>query len=190
MEDVNNLIKKRTKGRYLVDVKTKDLYKFYINSISPVESILGGKTKGEYDITEKMYSSIIKDMNLAIINLIILENFEFKMPYNLGTLSMKQSQIKYKLDTNGELNTKFLSADYKATKELWAKDEEARKNRKLIFHTNEHSNGNRMAYWWSKKGAKVSGISVYFFIPCRQVKRAPAKYIKDRELGLNFYTKY
>lgn len=188
---ITDLIKKRTKGKFKTDVKTKDLYDYYINGITPVESISGkGKTRGEYDITMKEYSSIVKDINLSIIKLIILENFEFKLPCNLGILSMRKAPIKFRLNEDGELDTKVLSANYKATRELWEKDEEARKQKKLIFHTNEHTDGNRMTYWWSKKKAKVSGIAVYFFMPCRQVKRFPAAFIKDRELGLNFYRKY
>jgi hypothetical protein len=186
---INDIIKKRTKGKYLTDIKTKDLYKFYINGITPIESISGGKTRGEYDLKEKEYSKILKDLNLEIIKLIILENFEFKIPCSLGTLSMKQSPIEYKLDEKGELNTKYLTADYKATRALWLKDEEARKAKKMIFLTNEHTNGYRMSYWWSKSGARIVGIAAYYFVACRQVKRAPVNYLKNKELGLTFYQK-
>jgi hypothetical protein len=187
--EINDLIKKRTKGKHPADIKTKDLYNYYMSTIIPVESILGGKTKGEYDITEQLYSSILKEINLSIIKTIILENFEFKLPCNLGTLSMKQSPIEYKLDENGELDTKVLSVDYKATRKLWLEDDQARNEKKLIFLTNEHTNGNRMAYWWSKKSARVSGIAVYYFMACRQVKRAPVNYLKNKELGLTFFQK-
>lgn len=186
---INDIIKKRTKGKYLTDIKTRDLYKFYMASIIPVESIKGGMTKGEYDVKEKTYSDIIKFLNTEIIKLIILDNFEFKIPCNLGTLSMKKSPIQYKLDENGELDTGYLTVDYKATRELWLKDEEARKAKKLIFLTNDHTNGYRMAYVWSKKTANVKGIAVYYFLPCRQMKRAPVQYLKDKELGLSFYEK-
>lgn len=187
--EISDIFKKRTKGKYLADIKTKDLYKFYMDSITPIESIVGGKTRGEYDIKEKEYSNILKDINSAIIKAIILDNFEFKLPCNLGTLSMKQSPIQYKLDENGELDTGYLTVDYKATRELWAKDEKARLEKKLIFLTNEHTNGNRMSYWWSKSKARVIGIAVYYFVACRQVKRAPVKFLKDKELGLTFFEK-
>ena len=187
--EINDLIKKRTKGRYLAHIKTKDLYNYYINSITPVESILGGKTMGEYGISEQLYSKILKAINFSIIKTIILENFEFKIPCNLGTFSMKQSPIEYKLDENGELDTKSLTVDYKATRKLWMEDEEARNEKKLIFLTNEHTNGNRMSYWWSKRNARVSGIAVYYFLPCRKVKRAPVDFLKNKELGLTFFQK-
>lgn len=188
--EINDIIKKRTKGKFLTDIKTKDLYNYYMESITPIESIKGGKTRGKYDITQQEYSAIIKDINLAIVKLVILENFEFKIPCNLGTFSVRQAPVRYKLKEDGELNTKILTADFKATRELWLKNEEARKAKKLIFHTNEHTNGNRMTYWWSKKGAKASGIAVYYFQACRQVKRLLKDYIMDKDLGLNFYCKY
>lgn len=178
---------KRTEGKYKTDIATKDLYKFYKKNLKPVESITGGLTLGSYDITEKQYSNILKDINLAIVQMVILENFEFKLPYNLGRFSMVQRKITYELDANGDLKTKRLSVDYKSTKDLWEKDEDARLKKILIFHTNEHTNGNRMSYRWSKKGCAVTGLKVYFFLPCRQVKRAPAEYLKNSEYKLCFF---
>lgn len=180
---------KRTEGKYKADIVTYDLYKHYIKGIDKIKSISGEKTKGSYNMTESQYSKILKDINSEIINLIILENFEFKIPCGLGYLSMKQSKIQYLLDEHGELNTKKLSADYKATRELWKKDEKARLEKKLIYHTNEHTNGYRMSYWWSKRGAWTTGIAVYYFLPCRKVKRAPVEFLKNKELGLTFFEK-
>ena len=181
--------KKRSAGKLKTDITTKDLYKSYLKNLKPVESITGGMTLGSYNISEKTYSNILKDLNLMIVQAIILENFEFKLPYGLGMLSMVQKAIKYKLDDNGELLTKYLSVDYKATKDLWSKDNEARIKKNLVFHTNDHTNGNRVSYRWSKKNCKVAGLQVYFFVPCRKVKRAPAEYLKNSDYKLTFFEK-
>lgn len=178
---------KRTEGKYKANVVTKDLYKAYKKNLKPVESITGGSTLGSYDISEKEYSNILKDINLAIVQMVILENFEFKLPYNLGRFSMIQRKITYELDEHGELKTKKLSVDYKATKDLWKSDDDAKLKKILVFHTNEHTDGNRMAYRWSKKGCAVTGLKSYFFLPCRQVKRAPAEYLKNPEYKLCFF---
>lgn len=180
-------IKKRTSGKYNADIKTEDIYKYYLNNIKPIESLGGGKTTGAYKIKQKEFASIIKDINKRVIEIIVTENFEFKIPCRLGLISMKQSKVVYKLDENGELKVKNLSIDFKATKDLWLADEEARINKNVVYHTNEHTNGNRMAYWWKKTRNCVFGINVYYFLPSRYMKRTPSKFLKDKDLKLMFY---
>ncbi len=183
------MIYKRTEGKYKADIGNTELYKYYLKGVKPIESLSGGKTIGSYSISQTEYTTILEDINSSIIRLIVLENFEFKIPCNLGYISMKQKKVEFKLDADGSLNTKNLSIDFKATNALWDTDEEARKNKIKIFHTNEHTNGNRMSYWWSKKGAKTKGIKAYYFLPSRGMKRAPSKFLKDKDYSLAFYTK-
>lgn len=185
--------KPRTKGKVNSDIKAKDIYDYYLNNIKPVESLAGGKTIGSFKITQKEHNSILKDLNKAIIEIIILENFEFKIPCQLGLLSMQQKPIAYKLDDEGELITKRLAVNYKALRELWSTDEEAKKSKTLVFHVNDNTNGNKMLYFWDKFYSKCFGIRVYYFMASRYMKRLPAKYLKDTELKLGFYarvTKY
>lgn len=180
-------ITKRTKGKVCSDIKAIDFYKYYINNIKPVESLSGGSTSGSYKIKQKEYTAILKDINKSVAETIVTENFEFKIPCGLGYLSMRQKKIELKLKDNGELSTKNLSINYKDTKDLWSRDPEAKKNKILIFHDNEHTNGNRMSYWWSKKKCKTFGLNTYFFVPCRNMKRMPAKFLKDENMKLMFF---
>ena len=182
-------IKKRGKGKINSDIKALDLYNYYKKNIKPVESLSGGKTLGSFDIKQKDYTKILKDINGSIAKIIVTENFEFKIPCGLGYISMKQKKIDFKLDENGELYTKNLSVDQKATRDLWNSDEESRLKKVLIFHTNEHTNGNRMAYWWSKAKTKTFGLSNYYFRPCRTMSRMPAKYLKDSNYNLMYFEK-
>lgn len=178
---------KRTKGKRNSDVKARDLYKYYLKNIKPVESLAGGKTLGSYSITQSEYSEILKDINKNITDIIVTENFEFKIPCGLGLLSMKQKKVEYKLDEEGNLRTKLLSVDFKALKELWTNSEESRINKVLVFHTNEHTDGNRMKFEWSKFHARCFGIETYYFLPCRRMKRSPAQFLKNKDLKLRFY---
>lgn len=188
LKGFEDIIPKRTKGKYKTDLVTRDLYKFYINGLDKITSIKGGETLGSYNIKEKKYSDILKEINDTIIRIIILENFEFKLPFQLGSLSLKQKTTKLKVDKEGNLDTKNLAVNYKETKELWKNDLEAREKRSLIFHMNEHTNGNKVQWWWSKKGAKTQGIKAYFFMPARQVKRKPAQFLNDSDYKLGFYS--
>jgi hypothetical protein len=181
------LIPKRTSGKTNAHVKAKDIWKNYLKSIKPIESLAGGQTIGSYKLTQKEYSGILKDVNKEIIDAIILENFELKLPCGLGYLSVKQKPLKYELDERDELITKSLSIDYKALKDLWSTDDEAKEKRIKVYHTNENTNGNRMAFFWSKMKSHCFGIKPYYFKPCRDVKRLIASYLKDENLNLSFY---
>lgn len=182
-------IPKRTEGKRKANIVNKDFYDFYLSQVKPIESISGGSTLGSYELTSTQYSNILKDLNSSIIDIIILENFEFKIPFGLGTLSMVQKKVKFRLDHKGELNTKNLAVNYKETRKLWERDEQARKDKKLIFHTNEHTNGNRMNYYWSKKVSKCVGIKAYGFLACRSVKRKPSIFLSDPDKKLMFFEK-
>jgi len=165
------VFKKRGEGRLPIDVGTKDLYQFYINRISKIESIKGGKTRGSFEISQTQYSDILKEINSGIVDLMILENFEFKIPCSLGYKSIKQRKIKVKLDLNGNLDKMHLSPNWKATRDLWSKDNDALIAKTVIYHTNEHTNNYKMHYEWSKSGATTTGIGAYYFIVCRDNKR-------------------
>lgn len=181
-------IKPRGKGKLRTDIKTVDLYNYYKSNLSTVESIAGGETQGKYNIKAKLYSDILKDLNQELKQLIIFQNFELILPYRLGTLSIIQKKTKLKLDSKGELVTRNLAINWKATKDLWKQDETARLNETKIFHLNEHSDGNKMFWKWSKLKSKVEGIYCYMFIPSRTTKRYLASCIKDRDNKLQFYT--
>lgn len=184
------IIKKRTQGKKKADIKAKELYKCYLSNIKPIESLAGGNTTGSYKISQTEYSSILRDINKEITKTIVLENFELKLPYQLGYLMMKQKPLKYELDESGELITKSLSIDYKAVRDLWSVDEEAREARLKIYHTNENTNGNRMTFIWDKRGSKCFGIRPYYFTACRDVKRMVAKYLKSEDLNLCFFERH
>lgn len=181
----NLVIPPRSEGKRNADIKNIDLYKYYKANMPEIESLAGGKTSGSYNITAKEYATILKDINNNIIDIVIMENFEFKLPYGLGLFSVTQKPIKLKLDKDGNLSTKNLSVDYKATKALWNSDKESFEKRIKIFHTNDHSNNNRMSYTWSRKKSYVLGIRAYYFVACRQVKRRLPKLIK--EFNLTFF---
>jgi hypothetical protein len=182
-----SIFKKRGKGRLSSDITNEDFYKFYLKSVPMIESLGGGMTRGSYQITQTEYIKILEDINKEITRVIITENYEYKLPCSLGRISMKQKPLEYLLDDKGDLKTMKLSVDYKALRELWSNDEEARNNKTLVFHTNDHTNGNRMSWFWSKKGTKCVGLFPYYFIPCRQMKRSLPKILKEENLKLSFF---
>lgn len=175
MDNLN--IPKRGLSKVKGDYKSKDLYNYYISLIEK-----GSK----YDIKQKLFSSIIKDFNENLYQKeIVLNSHEFTIPCRLGTLRIKQFKRRYKIDENNKLISK-LACNYKATKELWAKNPKAKEDKKLIFHENNHSDGYEFRCHWSKKKSNTPCKSFYQFIPCRTNKRFISECIK-KGINLKFY---
>jgi hypothetical protein len=168
---------KRSKGKFKADYKTNDLFKFYKSRIE----------KGSiYDQNKTMFTKIISEYNDKIYREhIIMNAYEYRLAGRLGKISIKQFKRKLKLNDQNKLVSK-LSCDYKKTKELWASNEEARKNKKLVYHTNEHTDGYEFRCHWNKKTSNVPCNKFYQFIPVRTNKRFIGKCFSEG-LKLKFY---
>lgn len=114
-----------------------------------------------YHIDKKEYRSIIEDY-ILLLNKEILDNASiFKMPYRLGTLQI------VKLSSSNNRNKKY-SIDFNLTN----------KYGKTIYHLNEHSDGYKYMFRWSKIKSIVKNKTKYRFIPTRTNKRELANNIK------------
>lgn len=129
-----------------------EIYPFYLETI--------GNNKLYY-IDQEEYCNIIYDFYLSIVDIILKENACFKMPFGLGELSVVKTKIK--LD---RLN--ILSVDWVNTVD----------NGKYIYHLNEHTNGYKYFFHWSKKNKKIKNQYYYKLVMTRSNKRLLAKLIK------------
>lgn len=102
---------------------------------------------------------------------------EVIIPCKLGSLQIIGKKKKPKLDEDG--NIKGLSVDWKETKALWSRCESCKDKKQLVFHFNEHTNGIRYKFKWTKKNVIVANKGFYYFKPSRYVKRELAKLIKQ-----------
>lgn len=161
------------KGKNSADFTIKDIYKRYINTI---------EKNTIYDIKQVKFTSILKRFNTEILDLIVLKGYEVKLPM-LGVVRVSGRKVKLKLDENGNLDTSRLPVDYKATKELWSRDLEAAKNKKLIFITNNHTDGYKYFFHWTK--GRVKSISAVSFKLYRHHSRLISKVLKNREVYNN-----
>ena len=117
-----------------------------------------------YDIDYYVFKAIITDYFKYIKDEVIGNSKEFKLPCRLGSLQIIKHQPK-------EYSSKSLRWDCKATKEL----------DKPIFLLNEHSNGWKYRFYWSKKDCLLTNKSKYQFIASRQNKRDLAQIIINHE---------
>lgn len=121
-----------------------------------------------------------------VITNIIMRGKDFLMP-SLGTVGIRKQKVIVAMTPDGDIDKRYLRPDWKATKELWKKDEEAKKNKQLVFHLNKHFNGYNCKWYWDKFTCDVINNTAYSLIMTRTNKRALAKAIFDDELDVDYY---
>lgn len=168
-------MKKRVR-KIKVDCGRMDMYRTYVK-----------ENKLEDKIDYSLYSKILNLFNKKISKKVMEESFEYMLPYRLGNLRIKKYKPSRKIDENGNLDYKGLSPNWKATKELWKKDEEAKENKKIVFHTNDHSDGYNYKWHFSNYRSNCGNRTLYYFIPTRTNKRELAGLIKNEEFTGDFY---
>lgn len=139
------------------------------------------KEISEDPIDISTYCKIVNDFNKFIMANVFNGN-EVVLPSRLGTLSIKGKKVDIKFDEKGRL--KGHAPDYQATKELWEKCPECKENKQMVFHLNEHTNGIRYKFFWSKNRVLVENKTFYNMIFTRTNKRLLSKLIKD---GREYY---
>tara|TARA_R110002012_G_scaffold263322_2_gene446046 strand:+ start:1338 stop:1844 length:507 start_codon:yes stop_codon:yes gene_type:complete len=166
---------KRGPRKVKVDYGRVPMYKAYLKD--------NKEDKTEYSV----YSKVLNCFNKKISEKIMKESFEYIIPYRLGIIRIKKYKPSIKIDKDGNLDYKGLSPNWKATKELWEKDEEAKKTKKIVFHINDHSDGFNYKWHFSNYRSNCENRSVYSFVPTRTNKRTLAELIKDEEFTGDFY---
>jgi len=137
---------------------------------------------GGAEVDRKTFCKITNKFNKFIMSL-VFEGDEVKLPEKLGTISVKGKKIKTEFDE--ELGRIVNQApDYQETKKLWAKCPECEANKQMVYHLNEHSDGNRYKFFWSKERMIVENKMFYTMIFTRTNKRHVSQLIQD---GKDYY---
>lgn len=173
----------RNKNKIKVDFKSGDIYKYYVKN-----------NKHDADIVDKTtFNSILKAFFLDKFNQIIYKNETFSMPARLGDLRIRKRKTRLKLDSDGNLDKSKLKIDYRKTLDLWSKlypgksMEEIKQipDRKVIYHMNDHTDGDIVHFYWDKITSNVKNQSAYRYMATRTLKRNLAKTVKT--LNIQYY---
>lgn len=113
------------------------------------------------------YYKLIDDFMKFIADEIVVHGKNVKLPAGCGRLFIMGKHIKPKFE-DGELVG--MAPDWKRTMELWNKDAKAKKERKIVYFFNEHSNGVRYRVQWTK-GLIGKTKEFYMFILSRPNKK-------------------
>ena len=119
-----------------------------------------------YKVGYKKYRDICEDFNKMIIDEILLQAKEFKLPYRLGSLRILKKEMNYSVSKNK------LKIDWKETN----------KQGKVIYHLNDHTNGFNYRWLWSKKKAIIKNKTIYSFQATRTNKRRLAALLKNKQV--------
>lgn len=146
------------------DYGMKDYYNFY---------------KKEYSskLSRRRYNDIITDFNKEIRKLIIEESLHYYIPHIGMEMSIKKDKRKPRIVKGRLINN--IPVDWKATNELWNKDEEARKKKLLVRYNNSHTSGYVYRVYLNKYKSKMRNKTYFKFRTNRIFQRLLSKRIKD-----------
>lgn len=152
----------------------RDAYKFY-------------KSYSENPLPYKLFTAVWEDFIDKVTSGIVEHGKDFTMPFRLGSVGIRKQKIKVKMNEDGTIDKRYLRPDWKATKELWERDEEAKKNKQLVFHLNKHFGGYNAKWFWDKSTCSVKNQSAYSLTMTRDNKRKLARAIFDEDLEVDYY---
>lgn len=116
-----------------------------------------------YDIPYELYRKIITDYFCYLRNELIENGKKVKLPNRLGSIQIVKHQPKY-------WDNRSLRIDYQASK----------KENKLVYLLNEHSNFYKYRCYWDKSDMLVKNKTKYQLIMTRANKRHLAQIIKNK----------
>jgi hypothetical protein len=126
------------------------MYEFFLRRIA------GHK---DWNITQRKYSSILKDINSSIVDHIVVHPGTYvNLPCNMGELTIR-TKVRKMFNIDGKLNTR-LPIDRKKTFEMWNKNPEAKEKRIFIRILDP----NRHIFVWVTNRCIVKNKSSYHFI--------------------------
>jgi hypothetical protein len=142
------------------------------------------RKKGFNGVTVNEYCRITAEFNKFIRDH-ILEGHEIKLPLKLGAISIIGRYKPLMLNDKGEIDSK--NVNFKVTNELWKICPECKEKKQKIYYDNEHSNGVKYQFNWSRKDVIISNKMFYELSFTRSAKRTMADLIINK--GKEYYVK-
>lgn len=134
------------------------------------------KKKHPKGVEQKTYVELCNAFNRFLIEK-ALDGYEVTLPGRMGYVHIAGRKQEIKRDEDGKVWG--LAPDWVSTKKLWDSNPEAKKSKQLVYHTNDHTEGVRYKFFWSKKNIFLLNKGLYAFRLTREHKRAIHKRIKE-----------
>lgn len=98
---------------------------------------------------------------------------DVKLPADMGTLGIRCTKVKPRIGDDGRI--KGLAPNWPKTLELWNNNAEAKAEKRIVYCFNEHSNGMRYRFVWSRLNSIFTNKTVYSLQMSRPNKRVVNK---------------
>lgn len=144
--------------RVKCDFGSGDYYKHFV------------KETGADHISRIKFSEILKEFNNHVRDRISTKGAEFIMPNRIGKIELRKINTEVKIGDDGKIINN-LPTNWKATRELWAENENAREKRTKIRYTNEHTDGHTFRIFFKKSKANFKNKSIFKMQFNRYLKR-------------------
>lgn len=113
---------------------------------------------------------LISTMYINFILEKVFSGYEITLPFRLGSLKIIGNKQVVKWDENNKI-IGGVSPNWKKTKELWDSNPQAKEAKTLVYNTNDHTDGIRYKFLWSKNRVLVSNKTIYSLRMTRNNKR-------------------
>ena len=158
--------KKISKPKYIKQTITiGDTYERYLQ-----------ETPEEDQVDKSSYVALCRAFNRLMMDRVI-KGDKIALPAKLGTLEVKGFKENFDIENGGII--RGLSPNWKATKELWEREPQTKIDGKIIYNTNEHSDGVRYKYLWSKRNCHIRNHALYSLRITRAMKRTLSLLIQN-----------
>lgn len=131
----------------------------------------------KYKVDRKTFSYIVSELNKTVVENMLEDSLDFKLPGRCGAIVIRKSKRKVKIINDKIVNTN--PPDWNKTMKLWEKDPECKKNKILIRHNNIHTAGFVFQILYSRSLANFKNKSFYTFKAARKFKRDLTKRINN-----------
>lgn len=170
----------RGKGKLTGDIKRRHFFSFYI------------KNQKEKRLEESQYKSFLTDLLKEYAEAIVKEGLELKIP-TIGKIRIKSEKLK--LFRKDGTRCKSLKPNWEKTWEYWftkypglTRQEIINiENKIVIYHDNEHTDGEFYEHYWDKHKVVIHNAECYKFTASRQYSRLLAATVKDKQRKVFYY---
>ena len=135
-------------------------------------------------VDSKTYIDYANEFNKFLADK-VTEGYEITLPARLGTLSVIGKKQKVRVDEHGKIFG--LAPDWVKTKELWDNNPKAKEEKKLLYHTNNHTDNTIYKFLWSKNRILITNKILYSLRMTRDNKRKVYSLINN---GKKYITKF
>lgn len=108
----------------------------------------------------------------------ILEGETVYIPEKLGAIQIVGRKLQTKVTDNG---IEGLTVNWGATKKLWRECESCKEKEQKVYHFNEHSDGLRYRFFWSRTAMILANKVYYTYLPNRKSKHKLFKKIVEEQ---------